>query len=536
MRESIVKPWSNVEDDALGQGFDGALAAEESSRSRAAEGATGPAGGLHTRLKGWWAELRITMPWAFLPLGVASAWIILDLLLGGASQGILSWQDAVGVLALVGLAIVILVLARVTRRNAIRNMLASLGQGASSTGEWAEQGPIDLEWRAIWQGVEVHAAGVERRCEELGEANKQLMLELTLTDTQRRQAASLINALSDPVLAVDAFEQLILANPASEKLLDFSFQANQRRPIRDVIRDERLLRMIQQAREADARSADRKGEVEIAKRQFAIGLTPLAVGRGQSEDDERHGVVVTFRDVTREREVSMKKSEFVAQVAHELRTPLSSIRAYVEMLVDGEARDEKTQKEFYEIIQTSADRLGRLIDNMLNISRIEAGTVRINKEPMALSMIVKEAVDMIRPQAEAKKIVLSDELTPVMYRVMADRDLMYQAVLNLVSNAVKYTPEGGQVRVCMKPQEEKGTMLVEVSDTGAGIPKEDQPKVFEKFFRVEANKKLAKGTGLGLNLVKKVVETIHGGELTLRSEDGKGSTFGIILPLMSESA
>ncbi len=479
------------------------------------------------------------MPWAFLPLGVAGAWLLCDLVFAAPGQGVLSWQDAIGVVALIALAAAILILARVARRNAIRNMLASLGQKTATARAWPQMGPIDLEWRAIWQGIEVHAAKVERRSEELAEANKQLMLELTLADTQRRQAASMINALADPVLAVDAFEQLILANPASEKLLDFSLQANLRRPIRSVIKDERLLRMIQQAREADARAADRKGDVEIAARQFAIGLTPLTVGRGSAlggEEEDRHGVVVTFRDVTREREVSKKKSEFVAHVAHELRTPLSSIKAYVEMLVDGEAEDEKTRKEFYEIIQSSADRLERLIDNMLNISRIEAGTVRINKEPMALSMIVKEAVDMIRPQAEEKKITLTDELTPVMYRVLADRDLMYQAVLNLVSNAIKYTPEGGEVRVCMKPQEERGTMLIEVIDTGAGIPEEDQPKIFGKFFRVEANKKLAKGTGLGLNLVKMVVETVHGGEVTLRSEVGKGSTFGINLPLMPESA
>jgi two-component system phosphate regulon sensor histidine kinase PhoR len=240
-----------------------------------------------------------------------------------------------------------------------------------------------------------------------------------------------------------------------------------------------------------------------------------------------------LRDVTKKREADKMKSEFVARAAHELRTPLSSIRAYVEMLVDGEAADEQMRKEYYDIIQTSADRLGRMIDNMLNISRIEAGTVRINKEPVAVSIIVKEAVDVVRPQADEKGISLIDDLTPVAYRIQADRDMIYQAVLNLLSNAIKYTPRDGKVQVRMTPHEENGTLCIEVSDTGVGIPKEDLPKMFEKFFRVEANKKMAKGTGLGLNLVKNIVETIHEGKVTLTSEVGKGSTFGMVLPLLS---
>jgi two-component system phosphate regulon sensor histidine kinase PhoR len=202
------------------------------------------------------------------------------------------------------------------------------------------------------------------------------------------------------------------------------------------------------------------------------------------------------------------------------------------MLVDGEAEEEATRKEFYEIIQTSADRLGRLIDNMLDISRIEAGTVRINKERISLAMVTREAIDMMRPKAVEKNIEFTESLTPVASSVMADRDLIYQAILNLIGNAIKYTPEGGKVCVKITPHEENQTILVEVCDTGVGIPEEDLPRMFGKFFRVEANKKMAKGTGLGLNLVKNIVESIHDGTVTLTSEVGKGSTFGISLPLM----
>src|SRR5205807_72711 len=125
--------------------------------------------------------------------------------------------------------------------------------------------------------------------------------------------------------------------------------------------------------------------------------------------------------------------------------PLASIKAYVEMLIDGEADDERTKLEFYEVIQNEANRLGRLIDDILNISRIESGLVKVNKQPISLGAIIKEAVEVITPQARQKNIAVSEGPTPLYYQTLGDRDMLYQAVLNLLSNAVKYTPEGGNV-------------------------------------------------------------------------------------------
>src|SRR5262249_19149478 len=160
-----------------------------------------------------------------------------------------------------------------------------------------------------------------------------------------------------------------------------------------------------------------------------------------------------------------------------------------------------------------SDRMSRLIDNILNISRIESGLVRVAKEPVALAVIVREALDVMKPQADKKHIALSEMLAPVMHSVLADRDMIYQAILNLISNAVKYTPDGGQVVVRMRINEQERTISTEVADTGVGIPPEDLPRMFEKFFRVKANMKVAKGTGLGLSLVRNIVETVHGGKV-----------------------
>src|SRR5207302_2314082 len=137
------------------------------------------------------------------------------------------------------------------------------------------------------------------------------------------------------------------------------------------------------------------------------------------------------------------------------------------------------------------------IDNILNISRIESGLVKINKQPQSLMVILKEALEVIDPQAQQKNITLNEKLTPVFYQTMADRDMLYQAVLNLLSNAVKYTPEGGTIDVQAAVDETNRTITTRIIDTGVGIPTKDLPFVFEKFYRVEANNRMAKGTGLG---------------------------------------
>jgi two-component system phosphate regulon sensor histidine kinase PhoR len=225
------------------------------------------------------------------------------------------------------------------------------------------------------------------------------------------------------------------------------------------------------------------------------------------------------------------KRTLVVNVSHELRTPLASIKAYVEMLIDGEAEDEQTKREFYEVIQNEANRLSRLIDNILNISRIESGLVKVNKGPQSLMVILKEALDVIAPQARQKQIDLDEKLTPVFYQTLADKDMLYQAVLNLLSNAVKYTPESGKITVETQVDESKKKVITRISDTGVGIPPKDLPFVFGKFYRAEANNRMAKGTGLGLSLVKHIIETVHHGRIFVESHVGKGSTFGFELDL-----
>ena len=226
------------------------------------------------------------------------------------------------------------------------------------------------------------------------------------------------------------------------------------------------------------------------------------------------------------------KTDFVSNVSHELKTPLSSIKAYIEMLIDGEVEDEATCREFYGIIASEAERLGRLIENILNISRIESGVVKVVREPISLTSVAKRVLNVAAPQAKQKSIKLEERLAPVYCQVEADQDMIYQAVLNLVANAIKYTPEAGTVSLHVGADEGRGVAVCEVRDTGAGIPAADLPHIFEKFYRVQANTKMAKGTGLGLTLVRHIIESVHGGTLSVTSEQGHGSTFSFELPAM----
>jgi two-component system phosphate regulon sensor histidine kinase PhoR len=243
------------------------------------------------------------------------------------------------------------------------------------------------------------------------------------------------------------------------------------------------------------------------------------------------GAAAVLHDITREKEVSQMKNDFVSHVSHELKTPLASIMAYSEMLADGEADDEQTRKQFYDVIQGQAQRLNRLIEDILNISRIESGLIKVKKEPVSLTILIEQQMQMIKGFAQEKNITVTRPEPIVFDQVCADKDMISQVIVNLLSNAVKYTPAGGNVRIAAEVDATEGLVRVTVTDTGAGIPPEEIGHLFEKFYRVSANNKLAKGTGLGLNLVKQIVEKVHNGRVFVTSQVGVGSTFGFELPI-----
>lgn len=397
------------------------------------------------------------------------------------------------------------------------------------------------------------AHAVQGYREQLGRVNAQrraLEVENRLNQAERRRLETVLNALSDAVIVTDAFDELALANGMATRLLGLE-PGGEARSLQQAISDPGLVRLIRETRNGGDPSLRRHVEHRLrapgdeTSSTYEVTLACVAPPASSSTGDAGYrsptaappppaGVVTILRDVTREREVADMKNQFVSHVSHEMRTPLSSIKAYIEMLADGEVEDEPTKHRFYETIQSEADRLSRLIDNILNISRIESGVVQARREPLSLQQIVGEAMSLLRPQAQAKGVELTEAPCPVTYQVFADRDMVLQAVLNLVSNAIKYTPKGGKIGVELGVDEHAQRVTVAVTDTGVGIPEEDLPRLFEKFFRVAGHERMAKGTGLGLSLAKQIVERVHAGRLTVTSEVGKGSTFTMALPMTEE--
>ena len=363
---------------------------------------------------------------------------------------------------------------------------------------------------------------------------RELEVQVRVCDADRQRAQVVLDNIAAPILVTDAFDELVRANETAGRIFRFDPARSVGRPIEQLLDDPELLNLIKDTREAAVGSAPRRRQVEHrmlhgdATIIYQVTLTGLP-GDG-SDAGAPAGVVTVMRDVTAERARSAMRTDFVCNVSHELRTPLSGIRAYVELLLDGDVTDEATRAEFYGIIQAETNRLTRLVDNILNISRIESGVVRVQRESIALHGLIREAMDAMRPQARARQIELCCTLSPVLAQVFVDRELMHQALLNLIGNAIKYTMSGGRVTVDYGVESGDRRIHVRVSDTGVGIPEEDLPHVFDKFYRVRDHKNLAGGTGLGLNLVKRIVEMVHDGEVRVESRVGEGSTFELVLP------
>ncbi len=364
----------------------------------------------------------------------------------------------------------------------------------------------------------------------LNAERRELEIQVRVVDAERQHAEAILQSISDAVLVTDAFNEVAIANEAAAVALDFDLTGARHQPVDQVVADRALVHLIRDARESGnlANRVHFEHMVAHSERKTVYDVSVSCVANRQ---DEVAGVVTILHDVTKEKEISEMKNEFVSSVSHELRTPLSSIKAYIEMLVDGEADDEQTRREFYNIIQSETNRLSRLIDNILNISRIESGIQKVQREHIVLLDVVRDVIEVMRPQARAKQIELNDKTNENGHRVYADRDMIYQAIVNLVGNAIKYTPERGRITIDMDIDERLNEVRLHVRDTGVGIPAEAVPHLFEKFYRVSDHKSMAKGTGLGLNLVKQVLETVHGGRVCVDSEHGRGSTFTIYLPL-----
>jgi len=239
-------------------------------------------------------------------------------------------------------------------------------------------------------------------------------------------------------------------------------------------------------------------------------------------------VVAVFHDVTKMKELERTRSEFVANVSHELKTPLTSILGFVETLKEGAIEDREHRLKFLQIIEEHSKKLNSLIEDLLQISKLESAREELKKEAVDFEKMLAEILKIFEKPMETKKIKVCLEIYPKPFTILAESKLIEQAFSNLIDNAVKYNHPGGDIII--KAFYEDGFTVIQVTDTGVGIPEADRERIFERFYRVDRSRaRDSGGTGLGLSIVKHTIER-HGGRITVRSEDQKGVTFVISLP------
>ena len=402
-----------------------------------------------------------------------------------------------------------------------------------------ERGPsLQSLGGAIGPSFEQAISHAEQRERQTTEVRRELEVRCRVVEGERDRVRAVLDALRDGVIVTDAFDEVQFANDAAAHALGFDCRDAVHQPLSSLTDDPLIVRSVSEVRENSKSGATTKAmrRFEIDRpdpdrrdrnRTWEIRISPFGL------DDSRGGggVVMLVHDATRERELAQMKSDFVTKASHELRTPLSSIAAYNEMLMDGEATDEDSRREFYSVIHDETDRMGRLIDNMLNISRIEAGIMQIERQTVDMKDAMQRAVSMMEPQANEKSISLSWRCADIDLSVEGDRDMLDRVLINLISNAIKYTPEGGRVTVSADSDNLTRQVVVSINDTGLGIGPDDLDLVFDKFYRIDNYKRVAFGTGLGLSLCKHIVETLHQGAIGVESTLGMGSRFWISIPM-----
>jgi two-component system phosphate regulon sensor histidine kinase PhoR len=363
------------------------------------------------------------------------------------------------------------------------------------------------------------AESINRMAEELDDKLR------TLTN-ERNEREAVLSSMVEGVLAVDTDERVIAVNAAAARLLDTAPAAAEGKAIQEVVRNPDLQHVVAQTLDGHRPvEADIVMRVGAEERSLQANGTLLHGDEGGSDV----GAVVVLNDVTRLKRLEAVRRDFVANVSHELKTPVTSIKGFAETLEDGALDDPEAARRFVRIIAGQADRLNSIIEDLLALSTLEQSgdSPLLQLEEADLCDVVAVALEVCGPKAEAKNIVLSEEC-PACLLARVSPPLLEQAVVNLIDNAVKYSAEGSVVDVTL---EEKGDeVVVSVIDEGQGVPREHLPRLFERFYRVDkARSRDLGGTGLGLAIVKHVAQ-IHGGRVSVDSVVGRGSTFRIHLP------
>jgi two-component system phosphate regulon sensor histidine kinase PhoR len=342
----------------------------------------------------------------------------------------------------------------------------------------------------------------------------------TLAEEQGRLAA-VLEHMADGVLITDGTGRVRLINPAAAQLLDTSETRAMGKSFAEVVRHHQLIDMWRRCRELEKEQVE---AVEVSH----LGLFVQAIVTPFREMDAQ-GYLVILQDLTRVRRLETVRRDFISNISHELRTPLAGLKALVDTLRGGAMDDPPAAERFLDRMETEVDALTQMVQELLELSRIESGQVPLRLAPTPVADVILPPVDRLLPQAERAGLSLSTNLAPDLPLVRVDAERMQQVVTNLVHNAVKFTPPEGRVTVSVEHQGSE--VIVSVQDTGVGIPASDLPRVFERFYKADRARS-GGGSGLGLAIAKHIVQG-HGGRIWAKSIEGQGSIFCFSLPSVS---
>jgi PAS domain S-box-containing protein len=374
-----------------------------------------------------------------------------------------------------------------------------------------------------------------RDIRQLRNIEKEMEIAKKRAENERERDRVVLSSIGEGIVVLDHESRVSLLNKAAETMIGWTMDDAVGKPWGVVapLQDEKG-NVIDNEKRATKRvmqeniilSNDKNYYVRKDGTRFPVGTTaaPIEI-RGKIE-----GTVAVFRDITHDKAVDRAKSEFVSLASHQLRTPLSAIKWFSEMLLSGDAgKLAQEQDEYVHNIYQSNERMIELVDALLNISRIESGRIIVDPKPTDLGDLVKQLVEDLTGKIKEKKHSLIITIHPQLSVVNVDPKLIRQVYMNLLTNSIKYSPEGGQIEIAVSTKD--GKVLSRVTDSGTGIPRDDQSKIFQKFFRAgNAVKMEPDGTGLGLYLAKAIIDS-SGGKLWFKSEENKGTTFWFTLPL-----
>lgn len=343
-------------------------------------------------------------------------------------------------------------------------------------------------------------------------------LQISTVDSERAKLAAVLDTMTDGVLIADAEGRIQFANPASERLFEYKNALG--RSVTEVLRHHQL---VEAWRKCRATGEAQEETIELpARRQF---LRLLVI-----PDKYTGGSLLLVQDLTRLRRLETMRRDFVSNLSHELRTPLASLKALTETLNEGALEDPPAARRFLSRIETEVDALTQMVQELLELTRIEAGQVALELQLVVPEKLLQTAAERMKLQAERAGLILTVEAAAALPEVWADAARLEQVLVNLIHNAVKFTRPGGEVILSAKADGKFVRFVVQ--DTGAGIPADDLPRIFERFYKADRARS-GGGTGLGLSIARHIVEA-HGGRIWVESVEGRGSTFYFTIPVNRE--